>query len=138
MHRLRHQPKPSPWPIWLLVAAWFCANCPQSLICAAVVWLGEAHSFDHQQRLKSDVAYLLVGEKPHSFLAHVPVAPPAPAKSTLPPGPALKKIELASEDTFFWIARLSPAPVLARLALHAESALRAPPPHGPPRTEVVS
>lgn len=137
MIRQRKISRPSPWPIWLLVAAWFCANCPQTLICAAVVWLGEAHSFDHQQRLKSDVAHLLVGEKPHSFLAHVPVVPPAPAKSTLPPGPALKKIELAAEETLTWLAPVEFAPWQTCLAMRTASALRAPPLLGPPRDELA-
>jgi hypothetical protein len=138
MLRLRNQHRPSPWPVWLLLVAWFCANCPPTLICASFIWLGEAHTFDHQQRLKSDIAHLLVGEKPHSLLSHVPTLPVAPGKSALPPLPALKKIELAAEDTLFWIAPRLPAPAHARSALHAASALRAPPPHGPPRAEIVS
>ena len=138
MPRLHSQSRPSQWPIWLLVAAWFCANCPPTLICASLVWLGEARSFTHQQRLKSDIAHLLAGEKPHSLLAHVPSLPVAPDKSALPPLPALKKIELAAEGSFSWIAPRLLAPVHARSALHAASALRAPPPHGPPRAEVVS
>jgi hypothetical protein len=138
MSRLRSQPRPSRWPIWLLVAAWFCANCPPTLICAGLIWLGEGRSFTHQQRLKSEVAHLLVGEKTHSLLSHVPSFPVAPEKSAPPPLPALKKIELAAEETLFWIAPRLPAPVHAGSALHAASALRAPPPHGPPRAEAAS
>ena len=138
MLRRRNQHRPSPWPVWLLFAAWFCANCPPTLICASLIWLGEAHSFNHQQRLKSDIAHLLVGEKPHSLLAHAPSLPVAPAKSAQPPPPALKKIELATEDTLFWIALHLAAPLRARSVVQPTSALRAPPLHGPPRTGIVS
>lgn len=120
------------------MAAWFCANCPQTLICTAVVWLGEARSFTHQQRLASDVAHLLLGKKPHSLLSQIPDFPIAPAKSPLPPLPTLKKIDLADEDT---VVRLAPRPTLPLRAPPgppAASALRAPPPHGPPRAVVVS
>lgn len=138
MFRPRTAHRPAPWPVWLLVLAWFCANCPQTLICTTIVWLGEARSFTHQQRLVSEVAHLLVGEKPHSLLSHLSVLPPAPAKSPLPPPPALKKIELAAEDTLLWVAPTSAAPLRAPEAPPVASALRAPPLHGPPRATVVS
>jgi hypothetical protein len=138
MPSLRRKSHVSPWPLWLLVLAWFCANCPQTLLCTAVVWFGEAGSFSHQQRLTSSVAHLLVGEKPHSLLAHVRSILPAPAKPTLPALPALKKIELAAEDTVRWFAPLSPYKLRLPVPQHAESALRAPPLHGPPRAAAVS
>ena len=135
---LRRNRRPSPWPIWLLVAAWFCAHSPQTLICTAVVWFGEARSFSHQQRLTSSVAHLLVGEKPHSLLAHVRAVLPDPAKPAFPALPALKKIELASEGTMRWLAPLPSSTFRLHAPLHAESALRAPPLHGPPRAAAVS
>ena len=135
---LRHNHRPAPWPLWLLVLAWFCANSPQTLICTAVVWLGEARSFSHQQRLASEVAHLLVGEKPHSLLAHVHSIPPAPAKPTLPALPTLKKVELAAEDTVRWFAPLPPSKLRLHVPQHAASVLRAPPLHGPPRAATVS
>ena len=135
---LRRNHRPAPWPLWLLVLAWFCANSPQTLICTAVVWLGEARSFSHQQRLASEVAHLLVGEKPHSLLAHVHSIPPAPAKPTLPALPTLKKVELAAEDTVRWFAPLTPSKLRVHVPQHAQSALRAPPLHGPPRAAAVS
>ncbi len=138
MPRLRRNHPPSPWPLWLLVLAWFCANCPQTLICTAVVWLGEAHAFSHQQRLTSSVAHLLAGEKPHSLLAHVHSIPPAPAKPTLPALPTLKKVELAAEDTVRWFAPLTPSKLRVHVPQHAQSALRAPPLYGPPRAAAVS
>ncbi len=138
MLRLRTSPHSAPWPVWLLVLAWFCANCPPTLICTTIVWLGEARSFTHQQRLKSDLAHLLSGEKSHSLLSHVPTLPVAPAKSALPPLPSLKKIDLAAEDILGRLAPLPPSPLRASPALLAASALRAPPPHGPPRAVVVS
>ena len=135
---LRRNRRPSPWPIWLLVAAWFCAHSPQTLICTAVVWFGEARSFSHQQRLTSSVAHLLVGEKPHSLLAHVRAVLPDPAKPAFPALPALKKIELAAEDTVRWLAPLPSPTSRLHAPLHAKSALRAPPLHGPPRAAAVS
>jgi hypothetical protein len=120
------------------VAAWFCAHSPQTLICTTIVWFGEARSFSHQQRLTSSVAHLLVGEKPHSLLAHVRAVPPDPAKPGFPALPALKKIELASEDTVRWLAPLPSSTFRLHAPLHAESALRAPPLHGPPRAAAVS
>ncbi len=135
---LRRNHRPAPWPLWLLVLAWFCANSPQTLICTAVVWLGEARSFSHQQRLASEVAHLLVGEKPHSLLAHVRSIPPAPAKPTLPALPTLKKVELAAEDTVRWFAPLPPSKLRLHVPQHAASVLRAPPLHGPPRAATVS
>ena len=138
MPSLRRKSPPSPWPLWLLVLAWFCANSPQTLICTAVVWLGEARSFSHQQRLASEVAHLLVGEKPHSLLAHVHSIPPAPAKPTLPALPTLKKVELAAEDTVRWFAPLPPSKLRLHVPQHAASVLRAPPLHGPPRAATVS
>ena len=135
---LRRNHRPAPWPLWLLVLAWFCANSPQTLICTAVVWLGEARSFSHQQRLASEVAHLLVGEKPHSLLAHVHSIPPAPAKPTLPALPTLKKVELAAEDTVRWFAPLTPSKLRVHVPQHAASVLRAPPLHGPPRAATVS
>ena len=135
---LRRNHRPAPWPLWLLVLAWFCANSPQTLICTAVVWLGEARSFSHQQRLASEVAHLLVGEKPHSLLAHVHSIPPAPAKPTLPALPTLKKVELAAEDTVRWFAPLPPSKLRLHVPQHAASVLRAPPLHGPPRAATVS
>ena len=138
MPSLRRKSQPSPWPLWLLVLAWFCANCPQTLICTAVVWLGEAHAFSHQQRLTSSVAHLLAGEKPHSLLAHVRSMPSPPAKPTVASSPAFKKIELAAEDTVRWFAPLPPSKLRLHVPQHAQSALRAPPLHGPPRAAAVS
>ena len=137
MPRLRCNNRPAPWPIWLLVLAWFCVNCPPTLIYTAVVWFGEAHSFTHQQRLTSSVAHLLVGEKPHSLLTHVRAIPPAPAKPAHPPLPAVKKIELAADDTVRWLAPLPSSTFRLHAPLHAESTLRAPPLHGPPRAAAV-
>lgn len=138
MPSLHRKLLPAPWPIWLLVFAWFCANCPQTLICTTIVWLGEARSFSHQQRLKSDLAHLLSGEKSHSLLSHVSTLPAAPVKSSLPPLPSLKKIDLAAEAILGRLAPPPPSPVRASAAHHAVSALRASPLHGPPRAVVAT
>lgn len=135
---LRRNHRPAPWPLWLLVAAWFCAHSPQTLICTTIVWFGEARSFSHQQRLMSSVAHLLAGEQPHSLLAHVRAVPPAPTEPSLPALPALEKIDLAADDPMRWFAPLPSSSLRLLPPEHAASALRAPPLHGPPRPAAVS
>ena len=63
---------------------------------------------------------------------------PAPAKPTVASSPAFKKIELAAEDTVRWFAPLPPSKLRLHVPQHAQSALRAPPLHGPPRAAAVS
>ena len=78
---------PSRWPFWLLLAAWLCANTPAIAVCAALAWLGEARHFAHEQRLVTDVAFVLTGhDAPGRGLlaAAKQVSVPAP----LPPVPA--------------------------------------------------
>lgn len=98
--RLRSR-RPARWPFWLLLAAWVCANAPAIAICALLTWLGEARHFSHQQRLVTDVAFVLTGKEAPGLglLAAVKgAARPAP----LPVAPAeleLKKLDLAVERT---------------------------------------
>jgi hypothetical protein len=90
-----HRPASPRWPFWLLMAAWFCANSPQSLTFEFVVWFGNARHFSHQQRLTSEVASVLAGEHVVHALAVATEAPTQPFTPTVPADATLKKIELA-------------------------------------------
>ena len=82
------------WPFWLLLAAWFCANSPQSATYALVVWMGNARNFSHQQRLTSEVAFILAG-KPEASVEAIAEPPPArPQNVPLPADATLKKFDL--------------------------------------------
>lgn len=117
----------------MLIAAWVCANTPQIAIIGLVVWIGEARTFSHQERLSLQVARLLTGERDTTT---VKAAQSLPAHSPLPVIPTdifAKKLDLALEQT---------SEVLPRaLRLHARVAeqfplpgsFRAAPPHEPPR-----
>jgi hypothetical protein len=139
MNPLRRSRRPARWPFWLLLAAWACANTPAIAVCAALTWLGEARHFSHQQRLVTDVAFVLTGHQAPGLgvLAAVKDLPaPAPAA----PAPAeieLKKLDLALErgtevrppepQAGFFFARLA----------EWRDARREPPPHEPPRTNAA-
>lgn len=129
------------WPFWLLIAAWVCANSPQAATYAVLTWIAEARQFSHQQQLTRDVAHLLVGEKaPARPEAIVAVATEDDRKASCPMVPAtavLKKIDLSTEKR---IDGIRPSERIATLVLASDrwgDALRAPPPHGPPRVRVV-
>jgi hypothetical protein len=88
------QRSPSGWPVWILFAAWLCANSPQDLTFSVMGWVGNARHFSHQERLKSEVAFILSGRKPESVALSVK---PAPARPLVPPvvtEVVLKKIDL--------------------------------------------
>lgn len=126
------------WPFWLLLAAWFCANCPSGTVYRVASWIDEARSFSHQGTLTRDVAFLLGGETtPERF------AVPDDVTSKQPPRPEAdvelgKKIEIELERTIearrpetrdsAW----SPATILVRQ--NDQPA----PPHGPPRVGELS
>ena len=129
------------WPFWLLIAAWVCANSPQAASYAVLTWIAEAQQFSHQQQLTRDVAHLLVGEKASVRPATVvAVATEEDGKSSRPMVPAtavLKKIDLSTEKRMDGIR---PSERIVALVLASErwgDALRAPPPHGPPRVVVA-
>lgn len=91
------------WPFWLLLAAWFCANSPQAATCEVIVWLGNARSFSHQERLSSEVASILAGTNLAGTKSAVSLAvqraeserPPLPP---LPVAPTLKKTDVLFSD----------------------------------------
>jgi hypothetical protein len=137
IHRLR---SPAPWPFWLLLAAWVCANTPAVAFFALLTWLGEARHFDHQQRIMIDVAFVLSGQDaPGRGL--IAAAKNAPTNTSLPTVPAevsLKKIDLAVERT----AEILPPEITTRTFSAFDDlmldARREPPPHEPPREWIVT
>jgi hypothetical protein len=127
---------PARWPFWLLIVAWVCANSPQSATYAVLTWLAEARHFSHQHRLTTEVAFLLVGEKPTSTTAAFAAAPQTPAKSFPPAIPAdavLKKIDLAVPPTSELPFPVARSFAHDRITILPPDALTAPPPHEPPR-----
>jgi hypothetical protein len=131
MCSLRLDAAKSRWPFWLLLAAWLCASYPLAAT-YVVVWLGEARTFSHQQRLTADVARLLVGEETPSLLVDVENEGPA-KKPAVPPTSSSKKVELAFEESAQVIEFVEPMQAHFAMLLTWESALSAAPPHGPPR-----
>jgi hypothetical protein len=77
------------------MAAWFCANSPQSVTYHLILWSKGAQHFSHQQQLRSEVAALLAGHPiPSPLSVSRAERPPAPALPV--PGEAvLKKIDLS-------------------------------------------
>lgn len=135
--RLPRECSPSSWPCWLLLLAWICANSPQTATYVAITWLGEARSFSHQERLAADVARLLtVDELPAAEIVQAERS--LPPKSAMPPMPGMTKIELATESSLHSLEPKVPVSLLESGVARPESALRAPPPHGPPRVATVS
>lgn len=128
------------WPFWLLLAAWVCANSPQSATYAVLSWMAESRSFSHQHRLTGDVASLLGGERVRGSAAIAHAANPAPSKP-LPPVPppeaVLKKFPLSLE----LLAEMLPPGLRAGCpfapACVGPDSFRARPPHEPPRVAVV-
>ena len=130
--RPRRSP-PARWPFWLLLAAWFCANSPQSAMFAALSWLDEARHFSHQRRLTADVAFVLVGQK---IPSHFAMAAEASAQLPLPPVPVeamLKKLDLAVERTSEALPVAMRTPHRVARAARPPERLGVPPPHEPPR-----
>jgi hypothetical protein len=131
---------PPRWPFWLLLAAWVCANSPQIATYALLTWLADARHFSHQQQLTREVAFLMAGEKSRDRpVAVVANEDPAPAPKLPPPaGAVLKKIDLTSEGNSNLAPPASAGLRLAQVNLPAGGRLRAPPPHGPPRTAAIA
>ena len=121
------------WPFWLLIAAWICANSPQSAAFVVLTWLNEAGQFTHQQRLTSQVALLLTGEKEPDVVARAVEKMPKQPLPSVPPDTVVKKIELGLEKSSKLLAPALRAsrPHLADVTDRGR--FRAPPLLGPPR-----
>jgi hypothetical protein len=91
--RIHQCASPARWPIWLLFAAWFCANSPQSLTYELVVWTRDAQHFSHQERLKAEVAAILSG-RDGGASRRVEQAPERPSAPPIPAEGVLRKIDL--------------------------------------------
>ena len=125
------------WPFWLLLAAWFCANCPSTAVHTALGWMVEARSFTHQQRLTMDVARVLTGEKISSPVAEaVARAQDETPAQRLPPctvDTEVKKLEFSLEKTteILPVARRANRYLVGSWV--CPDPRRNPPPHGRPR-----
>jgi hypothetical protein len=134
MTRASDTPASARWPIWLLLAAWICANSPQAATYAFLEWAAEARNFSHQKRLTRDVAFLLAGAKAEAEPTAVeatPVAPPM--QPAIPPEAVLKRLDLAMESSVpSFESRLVTALSPGR-AVQLSGLGRPAPPHEPPR-----
>lgn len=135
--RSRNRTPNSPrWPFWLLLAAWLCANTPQTATFVVLTWLSEARSFSHNERLVRDVAFLLNGEKAPGIIDAAKNLPAEEPKAPLPAQVALKKLDLTLERT----TEVLPPALRANRRLAATTipreVLRDAPPTEPPRCGV--
>jgi hypothetical protein len=126
---------PARWPFWLLLAAWACANTPAIAVCALLTWLGEARHFSHQQRLVTDVAFVLTGHEAPGLgvMAAVKDLPPSTTQPVVPAGVELKKLDLAVEWAIKAARPAAGAKDFVVRVLSVPDARREPPPHEPPR-----
>ncbi len=133
MSRLSRNRKPSRWPFWLLLVAWFCANSPQAASYRLIAWMGEARHFSHQQRLTLEVATALGGEQARAAFAAVKAAPEKPFAPSIPAEATLKKIELAVQATNELLPPAVRVLVRTERASPVPDSVRAAPPSEPPR-----
>ena len=138
MRALRHRNKASGWPFFLLVAAWICANSPQSLVSNVVEWAKGARHFSHQQQLRAEVVYLLAGPQMQAVLAASKAPSKAPATFPMPDEAVLKKIDLAAPRNFEVPACCSELCLFVISAECAPDSVRAEPAFLPPRARVES
>ena len=125
------------WPLWLLIAAWVCANTPQVAVYTGLAWLAEARSFSHQHRLGTDVAFVLAGKPTPQRIARAVKSAPSRPVAPVPAEAVMKKIPLAFESVAEVLPPALRASCPALVAWACPESLRAPPPHGPPRLVVA-
>jgi hypothetical protein len=130
------------WPLWLLIVAWVCANSPQAATYAVLTRIAEARQFSHQQQLTRDVAHLLVGEKAPTRQTVAATSDEEREsgwpRSQVPAGAVLKKIDLSTEKRMEHVRPIAARPGFDRAMDWRTDALRAPPLHGPPRTDAAT
>jgi hypothetical protein len=96
MRPLRYRRKPAGWPFFLLVAAWFCANSPQSVAINILEWAKGARHFSHQLQLKSEVLSLLAGKYTPAVLMAAQAPSKAPTPVPISNEATIKKIDLSA------------------------------------------
>ncbi len=101
-------------PLWLMIAAWICANIPASATVYSFVWAKGAGHFSHHDELRASVASLLSGQpaRPGHRLAEA-----EKATRSLPHSPSvdgvIKKIDLSfSPAPLQVVARRNPVSYL--------------------------
>ena len=126
-------------PFWLLVAAWFCANLPQSTYGDLLQRLEGMRHFSHQEQLAADTLSLLQGR-----------AQPAVAKTkndqrgkprSHPAGAVgeslLKKLEFAASPDLTLISRTEVREDFVCFDKALPGAFSPDVPHPPPRNGVI-
>jgi hypothetical protein len=133
MPALRKRRKQATLPFLLLLAAWFCANGPQSLTFDVILWAKGARHFSHQQQLKDEVALLLAGPHAKAVLASVRPAPPSAPSVPASREVVSKRLDLAAcRDAGAWLVPSVPQ-AFAVFDLRADPIDRAEPGLLPPR-----
>ena len=127
--------KPSGWPFWLLLAAWFCANSPQAATYSLIVWAHGARHFSHQERLKADVAFILAGRQPASAPISVASATARPFSPPVPAEAVLKKLDLSAPVAVEAVAPASRGPEYRDPPVRVPYGARLEPLLTPPRGE---
>jgi hypothetical protein len=123
---------------WLLATAWICANIRPGVPGALLSWLSESARFSHQQRLTSQVAELLGGQKPVAASAHSESPSKPPANPLALADSTFKKLEVPLTRPTRLLARASVTIRFSNAELGLTGWDRAAPPHGPPRAGNVS
>jgi hypothetical protein len=135
MRYLRHSCVFGPWPFWLLLLAWLCANVPGRVSSHVLTWMIHAGSISHQEQLGAGLTRMAQGEIPSADVAaaedpddsRVPFEPALPSEATV------KNIDLSAEVAEdFLVSSASRQPDwMSRKDM--QGLLRDRPPHGPPR-----
>lgn len=126
------------WPFWLLLAAWVCANSPQVAVFAVCTWLYEARQFTHQQRLTTEVAYVLGGERAPGIFAEAMAQAPVKPPPIIPAEAMAKKIQLSVESVTDFLPPALRASRRAVAEIDCRDVGRAPPLLMPPRAYPVA
>ncbi len=109
-------------------------------VCTVLTWVGQARHFSHQQRLVTDVAFILTGHQAPGLGIKaavkdiaLPQTPPAVAA-----GVELKKIDLAVEGGIKVRRPVAAEKNFVVDVVTRAGAGRGAPPHEPPRDVVMS
>lgn len=135
--RSAHRRKSAGWPCWILFAAWFCANSPQSLTYNLIVWAGGMQHFSHQERLQADVACLLTGGKVSPALAKAQPLAPRPSLP-IPAEAVLKKLDLYATVVVDAVIPRGPAPEFPEWSHRVSNRAQPEPLLPPPRADGIA